>query len=128
MFKIKIEKEISTQYIEDVLVTALEGGSNYWYLINEENDEKIRNATPELEGQPFVDRLIKTVIDLKIPIEIHDLEDEEEKLGEITVENIQRGLNLYANSRGSFDLEDDMDASEADVLFQFIVMGEIVFG
>ena len=48
-------------------------------------------------------------------------------LGNISKQNISRGIKLYIKSGRSFDVE-NMDAIDMDILFQYVVMGDIVFG
>jgi hypothetical protein len=44
---IVVEREVPRQVIEDVFVTALEGGSNYWYFLPDEAIDLIRKAVPK---------------------------------------------------------------------------------
>jgi len=59
-------------------------------------------------------------------IPVHDNENPEELIGHICKHNIEQGIKLFIENGNKFD--PGMDADEADVLFQYIVMGEVVYG
>lgn len=111
---IKVESEV----IKDILMTALLGGSNYWcYLPDlDPNKHDFWSTIKEM----LEDETSTT----KIPV--HDGDFIEERLGYISRENIQRGLQMYINN--GYTLNGECDADDADVLFQYIVVGDIVFG
>ena len=117
--------------VENVIVTALEGGSNYWYLLKEDSVSLIKNATPNMEGEPLAIRMAKAVWEIGIAIPVYDIEVDmicvDDKLGEITRESMQKAINAYQENRRHWDM-DLIDASEADWIFQYAVMGEVVFG
>jgi len=118
---IKITMNIIDEEIVDTLVTALEGGSNYWYFLPDVDMVKI------YPGKSLSEAIILTVLeDESIAVPVMDLEDEEELLGYITKQNIMDGLELFISNGNKFDPA--MDAEDADTLFQYIVMKEIVFG
>lgn len=106
--------------IIDYLSGALEGGSNYWYNL------------PDLSMLTYTEEDLATNIfesvnndhDLLIPV--HDIETND-FLGYISYDNISCGLSLYLEENG-FDNLDYMDACDYDLLFQYIVMGEIIYG
>lgn len=116
--------------VENMIVGALEGGSNYWYLIGEKSTDLIIEATPGMKGQPFVDRLM-TAIEKGIQVEIHDIEDEESVLGILTSESWAKAEKLMIEKhRGHLGnvLAGNDDASTADVFFQLAVLGDVVYG
>ncbi len=117
--------DLSIRTREDLLVTALEGGSNYWYQLD--------FVKPEIEGikegEPTSIRIFEAaMIGREFPV--FDAETGE-KLGEISLERMSEGEmtmkekspEFYHQARG-----DDWDAETADVWFQYVVMNEIVFG
>ena len=118
IIKIETEIEISNEDIIDVLTTALEGGSNYWYnfddlsMINDDytllTDEVIYSA---LQG---------------INIPVFDIDDSSNLLGFLSKNTIEQGIKLFIEAGYSF--EPDMDADDADILFQYIVLGDIIYG
>ena len=59
--------------VYNLLVGALEGGSKYWYLIQEESCEAIDKATEAIKNEPFVDRLLLAV-QRGVPVDVHEYE------------------------------------------------------
>lgn len=117
----EISIPVPVQEVKDILITALEGGSNYWYYLPDvEMAQK-----EEYKSLPLSVKIINAVIDHGEVVPVYDVEDENEKLGEISRENIERGLKLYIPGN---ILDGSADAGEADRLFQLIVMGEVVYG
>lgn len=111
---------------EDLLVTALEGGSNYWYYIK--SLEMIWDTPSNL---PTSTRIYQAVMNNGVEIEIHDIEDEDERLGVISKEGILSALSkLKTIAPHIYDdiIDDAWDAESADAWFQLVVMGEIVYG
>jgi hypothetical protein len=120
----QIKVDISYENVENILVTALEGGSNYWYLL--------RDSVPGDKGLSLAEKL--AVLLYKNPefeIKIYDLENEDEVLGTLSQASFIHGLKLAFKTRpfniGNL-LSEGGDAEDADVVFQLIVMGEVVFG
>lgn len=124
----KIEPEPSIYLPDDVrenlLCSAIEGGSNYWYYLPD------LTMVERKKGTPLVDSMFKAVkAGAQIPI--HDIEDESNFLGMLTMANIERGERImfekhnqhYSDARNEND-----DAATGDVWFQLAVMGEIVYG
>lgn len=126
----------------DLLTSALEGGSNYWYLLPDlsmisEGDYEPK--TPEVIDdcktisdihKATVNRIWEAVQAGK-PVPVHDVEDEKEKLGEISIENIRRGI-LHMIEHHPINIgniiSDNHDANDADCFLQCVVMGEVIFG
>jgi hypothetical protein len=118
----KVEIEIPDEDIKDAIITALEGGSNYWYWI-EDLPEKITPVNSEkLVDYAFTNSLNPVVEE---EIEVLDIETDD-FLGYLNYRNIQRGLQKFIKEGYKFDPA--MDADEADLLFQYIVMGEVIYG
>jgi hypothetical protein len=65
-------------------------------------------------------------------VEINDAEDEEEVIGLITRSTLIERLELLANSSDAWALENELkedgDATSSDVVFQYIALGEVVYG
>lgn len=130
--RINIEKEISRDILENIFVTALEGGSNYWYAISNKGIKAIREVISREEDPCFSTALLTAVLDKGLSIDIHDAEDNDEILGTISLDSIKEGLQKLADSDDAQNIMDELmevgDANTSDVCFQYIVMGEIVFG
>jgi hypothetical protein len=120
----KVELNIADQDIIDVLVTALEGGSNYWY--NLPDVTMARKHYKNVTSLAVSEKVIKAVLEHNEIIPVYDVEDEDNHLGDISQANIKRGLQLFMDDDRAWT--PDMDAEQADVFFQYVVMGELVYG
>lgn len=114
-----LKRNLNKQDIIDLFVTALEGGSNYWYYIptlpnNIKSSEQIGEHI--LKGGYIV---------------FHDAENQNEILGTVDMDAILEAINTlkekYPDVWENILLE-SADANDADVFLQICVMGEVVFG
>ena len=130
--EIKIIQGISREVLEDVFVTALEGGSNYWYFLSKETIDKIRRAVPREEDPYLSTAILKAILDHDVKIAINDAEDEEEVVGAITRGTLQARLQMLAESELKWALDAHVkgegDADSADIVFQYLAMGEVIYG
>jgi hypothetical protein len=120
------------QLLEDIFVTALEGGSNYWYHITAETNQKIRKAVP-LSVDPYLaTAMLTAILDHGVKVEVHDAENTDEVLGVLNYEDMKDRLAALESDKGyKWALEahqqEDGDAESADIVFQYLVMGEVWF-
>lgn len=129
-FNIKGLTVLTAYDVYNMLVGALEGGSNYWYYISENMTKHIYKKTEDMNGEPYVDRMLMA-IQRGLKVKIRDGENPGDVLGTLTAESWAKGEKLimekqrehFADIVGERD-----DATTADVYFQFAVMGELVFG
>lgn len=130
--EIKINQSISREVLEDVFVTALEGGSNYWYYLPEESIKAIREAVPKSEDPYLSTAILKAILDHDVKVFVNDAEQEDELIGIISKSTMQARLQLLSDSDSRWALEshvrEEGDASSADVVFQYLAMGEVVYG
>jgi hypothetical protein len=130
--EIRITTTISREILEDVFVTALEGGSNYWYYLPDDSVIAIRKAVPESEDPFLSTAILKAILDHDVKVAINDAGDEDEVIGVITRGTLQARLQLLSDSNERWALERHMreegDAGSADVVFQYLTMGEVVYG
>lgn len=112
---------LTNEQRKNLLIGALEGGSNYWYFLPFNEGHSLPSYSINsiwaaiLEGKTF---------------NIHDLEDEEEKIGELSLKNIiDNEYLMYKNDPSHFGdiLSDNDDAGTADVWLQYVTLGEVVF-
>jgi len=100
---------LTDQEAEDILVTALEGGINYWadVISSGRNDGVLMAHIRPTEGDDFE------------PMLIHP-------------GHIQQGVDRLCASECQWHvtdlLNDNADATTADVIVQFAVLGDIIFG
>ena len=130
--EIKIIQGVSREVLEDIFVTALEGGSNYWYYLPEESIKAIRKAVPKSEDPYLSTAILKAILDHDVKIAVNDAENEDEVVGVITRGTMQARLQLLSDSNERWALEahikEEGDAGSADVVFQYLTMGEVVYG
>jgi len=128
---ITINQEIERQVLEDIFVTALEGGSNYWYYLSEDAIKLIRDAVPKSED-PYLSTAILKAIEKGVEVPINDAEDEDEVIGTISLKTMQERLQKLSRSFNSDALmahiKEEGDADTADIVLQYLAFGEIVFG
>ena len=154
MEKMIIETKVTITHgeIESMLITALEGGSNYWYEFNAKDLKDARNwLLKEIEEgrlkrnesvhYTWMDAMFQGY-SKPIPVyeseEVYDLEndgefEEVEPIGYLSMETIKKGLEKasieYPNRfRQFFPEYDNGDAEDADVLFQLIFLNDVVYG
>jgi hypothetical protein len=141
---------ITNDAIESMLVTAIEGGSNYWFRLD---SQELKNAKGWLESRiekglltrnksvhyMWMDAMFQGY---SVPFSVYDVEetygaDEEmsefEPIGHLSMETIKKGLEKasgeYQHQFAEYFPEyKSGDAEDADVLFQLICLGEIVYG
>lgn len=130
---IVVEIEIPRQTIEDVFVNALEGGSNYWYWLPDEAVDKIRAAVPSSVEPVLSVAMSMAILDHGVEVPIHDVENEDDCLGVISIKTLRNRLQLLASNmdyKWAFDevMRDGGDASSCDVWMQYMSFGEVIFG
>jgi hypothetical protein len=144
--KATINKEIELSFYEfsGLIVSALEGGSNYWYWLGEtsgihsayEEWEAMWNAAnPDamVSEEPLSMRIAYLLYysDYRIDVFNNENEDEDEVLGIIDIHKCVEGMRLMYNDypeRWAEVKDGNDDADTADVFFQLVVMGNVVFG
>ena len=115
MDKFKIEIEVDVDFLDCVMVTALEGGINYWAddVIYPENEECNRMRASDI------------VASTEHSIVIVDCEGDPHNLNR---EKLLKGLSMYAKEHGLTTDAGQIDATAADLIIQFALFGEIVYG
>ena len=119
----KYFQSVTEQDIVDVIVTALEGGSNYWYYIS---DVAGIHKYKDLKGLAKSEQIALAALRHDEPFEVWDIEDPENVLGYINRENILNAVKRYMLEYDGFDPY-EMDANDADTFLQYVVMDELVY-
>jgi len=130
MFTVKIE--INRQRVADLLTSALEGGSNYWYSIDREKCVK-----PDVIDYSEFDKHMqdKDYFHLHWPLSeggsLHIGVIDEDDSYTLNLDAIRTGLQVMASKYpkhwGDFLASED-DATTGDVFFQCCLFNEAVFG
>lgn len=118
-----IGTEITESDIENIIVSSLEGGSNYWMGLD--------NSHPEFKdkpkGEPLSTWTTKLIIDGKA-IYFYDIEDPEEKPLELTLQKMLNGIAQNAKERPFASNKNEWDACDADCIIQYALFGGLVYG
>lgn len=127
-----IKAGFSREIMENIFVTALEGGCNYWYYLSKEAVTRVRSVVPKSEEECLSVAIFKAVYDHDIEVPINDIENPSEVLGVLNKSEIPLRLNKMiedGNGDAIFsEVREEGDAETSDSIFQYLVMNEIVFG
>lgn len=121
MTKIKVEIEITDDQLDNAIISALEGGSNYWYMIQRVVGRKKTEFLAQLPmagGALYIDDENADEPRLKKPVRV-------------SRQSIIKGARIMAQKFPSHfaDLmNDDADAETGDVLLQCTVFGDAIYG
>jgi hypothetical protein len=120
---IKLQFDMAPLF-ENVIVTALEGGSNYWCDIHDQFPDTPKGYAP-------TERLALSLVNNpKFKVDVFDAETDE-KLGELTQAAMLKGLQLAVDTYPhavSDLLSENYDAETTDIILQLVVLGEVVYG
>lgn len=111
------EYELSDSWIDGVIITAFEGGINYWADEAKVVDGDYKGATYAAEVPTRGGAVL-----------IHDYSEDEWHT--LTLDKMVEGIKAYFN-KGFINpnaIIDDYDASDADCMIQLALFGEIVYG
>jgi len=129
MMKFHVPIEVEAYQVADLIITALEGGSNHWYLLRSFKDLKTA-WNKDLHYSDALRENLEKGYEFYAPV--FDAEEDHEKLGELTIATIKEGLGLFAKQYTEKFVEwartDNYDAEVADIAFQLMVMKEVVYG
>lgn len=122
MSKFTVAVEVSKEQIETLLVSAFEGGSNYWYRI-----EAGHSFISMTKG--YVDEVLKN----GIPVSNFFAVETGHPIKQRTLNEkaIKRGLKLLpkkAHLALADVIQDNTDATTGDVFLQLCLYGEVVYG
>jgi len=138
MEKTENEMVIAVEYVidydgfESLIVTALEGGINYWADFPDYEYLAIREWAKKnnLNGEPFSVKFAKYIWS-GYSVAILDVENpEDEEIAIISLNRIKKGWQLFSQQRHHFSdfLDNNTDAITADVWFQCCSLGDVVYG
>lgn len=131
--QINVKVDVSREVLENIIITALEGGSNYWYYLSDEAIDIVNKAVPKGEDTSFSQRFCDALFDHNAIIPIHDAEGDEddEPIGYIDINTFQERLEICA-SEALWALQEERDergdAGSSDVVFQYLALGDYIYG
>ena len=149
---IETKIEITKDAIESTLVTAIEGGIDYWCYISlqdkkqaslwlEKEIEEKRLTRDKSVHYGWMDAIFQgypnaiRIFDVEEAFEAETYEDfdDMEPIGYLSMENIKKGLEKaskeYPNQfQQFFPIYVNGDACDADVIFQLICLDDVVYG
>jgi len=127
-----IKLGVSRQTMENIFVTALEGGCNYWYYLSKEAVLRVRSAVPKSEEECLSVAIFRAVYDHDVEVPINDIENPSEELGVLRKSEMPLRINkMIEDGHGDAifsEIREEGDAETSDMIFQYLVMNEIVFG
>lgn len=125
---VPVKLDIPVRRIQDLICSALEGGSNYWYTITEFNEPD------EFPNRFDLNRVFKHVEYPTNPggsLVIRDKEDDSRPDLVLNLDSIARGINVMAEKHPrhfAVFLSENDDAETGDVFLQCCLFGELVYG
>lgn len=131
-----INLDIPQNKIQSLLCSALEGGSNYWYVIERFDFAPELSETDFAPGGTYYDDDFQSSAYTVPFVEgcamvITSTEEDEREEYRLDRESIKKGLELMANTQpihfGDFLAEND-DADTADVFLQLCLFGDVIYG
>ena len=131
--KINVTIDIPREVLEGVFITAIEGGSNYWYHIGNEAIDIIKEAVTDKDGKAFSEMLFETVYDHGKAVPIGDIEDMGgEPIGELNINTFSERLQKCIDNGNGWALHDEIDergdTNSSDIVFQYLVLNDVIYG
>lgn len=120
------EVQITAEDMDDIMVGALEGGINYWCN---------RAAVPEKEA--YLGEYASEQISRGGTLVLHDYEDERDHV--LTRDKLLAGIKLYLQNPHPYDITEgtrtgfkldtcQADAVVCDMIIQYAIFGEVIYG
>lgn len=121
-FDIALTVSIKQDKLEDLILSAIEGGSNYWYFIEENANDQPYEKSPFVAGSNGL-RISNRILSDNGECDYLD--------AWLNVESVKNGLRVMSNkyTRHLINLiEGNDDAATADVFLQCCLFGSVVYG
>lgn len=128
---IKINIEITRGVLEDIFITAIEGGSDYWCDI----DGLPNNFRREHKGKSFSEMVFIAVYDHNMKVNVFDTEDSDDDrqaIGVLDKDLFEKRLQkMVDDGHGHYimaEINASGDAISSDCIFQYLILNEIIYG
>lgn len=121
------KQEIPYELFENLIVTALEGGSNYWAMLDVEREEK---GFSKYKNQPLSVAIASMIWYDGYTLRVMDCEEDDVLLGEVNMVKVKDAFQKLSTERAdvySRIIQDEWDADDSDIFFQFCTMGSQEF-
>ena len=130
--KMIVNDKIKREIIENVITTALEGGSNYWYFLPTTSVKMIRAAVSRDEDAYLSSAFTTALLDRNVAIPICDAENTDDEIGVASIVTLEQRLEKLANDDAynwafKAEMNEEGDAESSDIWFQYIVLGEVIY-
>lgn len=120
--------------LKDILTTAIEGGISYWACLGNDDPEWIaardRYEKEHNELPCYCDTAYEVLISGHAII-LYDEQDDDKRY-ELYWEDLMKGLRLFEENQNSSihqSLEDgSFDAIDADMIIQYAIFDEVIYG
>ena len=130
--------EVTDEMLDDVMVTALEGGINYWA-------EKQTLKNNDYKGADYASHAISRGAEMRVHLREDCLFEESRqvksdphneayrnkkayrKIYKLNKELLLQGCQKYVDRGKKFDTS-YMDADDADLILQYSLFGDVIFG
>jgi uncharacterized membrane protein len=127
-FKVKVETVLKEEDVDSLLVSALEGGSNSWAVIEKYADRKKDKAN----GCKYISDYIMKGSGLMISNGVEEREDSKDFkktwVNRLSIEcALQTLATKYPNTFNDI-ITDNADAITGDMLLQICVLGDVIYG
>ena len=106
--------EVTDDHLDSILTGAFEGGSNYWAV-------KVEVAKDDYKGKKYASECVAAGGELYI----HTTDDGKYLL---TKEYLINGLQMYLDDSKYKNWPDGGDAQTDDLILQYALFGEVVYG
>jgi hypothetical protein len=128
MNKINVELNITDQEIKDIVITALEGGIGYWgCLINEGEDfDLFYKDQKGISTSEFVADLLLS--GKSVYFYDSETKSNEGEPWELRLNMILNGIEMYIQETKKINFIDNLDSLVADIIFQYAMFNEIIYG
>lgn len=124
---IQVPVELDDQFFEDLMVTIIEGGSNYWVdhiTINHPDGDKPKGMPGSVWAASAINKGGHITVFVQEEGDSHDFPP-----GNINKEILVSGVQQWINAhRTPSEALENYDADDADAVLQYARFGKLVFG
>jgi hypothetical protein len=133
---VEVKMDVPISRLQDLLISAFEGGSNYWYRINEFGKPNGEPETwPNRTNRENVYKHVDYPANPGGYVMVEDVEGGENKVYRLDLDTMKKGLEIMSKlekNKGGHHiynfLEENDDAETGDVYLQCCLFGEIIYG